>query len=101
MAKYRVTWWEKNWWETFVEANSKEEAIQKWDDWTEEVSDGAQEAEDSFIDRSEADAELVEFEEIQMDEPEFDSAGFTISDREPPEDEEPYAGIYHEDRGDN
>lgn len=77
--KYRVFWWERNWWEAFVEANSKEEAIGKVEDWIPEVVDNMEEGE--FIDKGDIDAELVEFENIQMDEPEEDSAGFTKEDR--------------------
>ena len=72
MAKYRVFWTEESWWETFVEANSKEEAIEKVDEWTEEVTDNMRECDDGFIQRSDADAELVVVDDF--DDPRDDPA---------------------------
>lgn len=59
MPRYKLSWWERNWWEVEIEAKDKLEAQQKFDNWDESVHDHCHESDDSFIDRSDLEIEEI------------------------------------------
>lgn len=63
MPKFKIIWWEKNWWESTIKAPTKEEAILKYYDYDEELYDRARETSDSYIERSQE----IEAEEVDAD----------------------------------
>lgn len=68
MPKYKVTWWESNRWQTIIEAESEEDAIDKTMDMTEEAFDNAKETDDSFIESGDYEAKLYLEEEEKKEE---------------------------------
>lgn len=63
MPKFKITWWERNWWESTIEAPTKEDARIKYEDYDEQLYDKARETSDGFIERS-AD---IDIEEVDAD----------------------------------
>lgn len=57
MPRYKLSWWERNWWEVEIEARDKLQAQQKFDNWSNDVSDNCYESD--FIDRSDLTIEVV------------------------------------------
>lgn len=57
MPRFKLSWWERNWWEVEIEARDLQDAKDKWDNWDDSVHDNCYETD--FIDRSDVEIEEV------------------------------------------